>query len=79
MKKYIKSKSFLFNKKLYKIGDLFCFPSYKGGKVVLPIKTIKTSYEYGLGIIRRIIIAKLIHQLKHQIVLDLPLKKRIVK
>lgn len=45
----INSKSFEFKGKTYKIGDLFMFGDSKNKLHKLPIKSIKSNYDYGRG------------------------------
>ena len=76
MAKFINSKSFYCKGKTYKIGDLYWFASYrpKNGKIQLPITKIQTHYMYGYGLIRHIVISKIKNRLRHQILLDIPLR-----
>lgn len=54
----IDSKSFKYKRKIYKIGDLFVFGDLKNKLHKIPIKSIKSSYDYGRGIIARMIYGK---------------------
>lgn len=54
----VNSKSFKYKGKIYKIGDLFVFGDIKNKLHRIPIKSIKSNYDYGRGIIRRIVYGK---------------------
>lgn len=54
----IKSKSFKYKNKVYKIGDIFVFGDIKNKLHKLPIKSIKSRYDYGRGIIVRMVYGK---------------------